>query len=181
MQKLWYPLQLGVCNDLSQNILWDGSGQILEIDMLLYPIWLTGNHKNIFNDARVPWSEYRYYDPRTVGLDFDGMVADIKVMLSLGLWHWSLHHTSPVTLFFFRNNKDVPIWMKKKKTFILSFGIYANHLRSIFHFSQILMPLTSCCKLSLLLPLCKIHPNIFSNIQYLMAGTFEHCFLCLLL
>lgn len=40
---------------------------------------LTGNHKNIFNDARVPWSEYRYYDPRTVGLDFEGMIADIKV------------------------------------------------------------------------------------------------------
>ncbi|XP_047342143.1 aspartate aminotransferase, chloroplastic [Impatiens glandulifera] len=40
------------------------------------PTW--GNHKNIFNDARVPWSEYRYYDPKTVGLDFDGMVSDIK-------------------------------------------------------------------------------------------------------
>ena len=38
-----------------------------------------GNHKNIFNDARVPWSEYRYYDPKTVGLDFEGMIADIKV------------------------------------------------------------------------------------------------------
>ncbi|XP_047339559.1 aspartate aminotransferase, chloroplastic-like [Impatiens glandulifera] len=40
------------------------------------PTW--GNHKNIFNDARVPWSEYRYYDPKTVGLDFDGMMSDIK-------------------------------------------------------------------------------------------------------
>ncbi|MCL7026493.1 hypothetical protein MKW94_022794 [Papaver nudicaule] len=40
------------------------------------PTW--GNHKNIFNDSRVPWSEYRYYDPKTVGLDFDGMIADIK-------------------------------------------------------------------------------------------------------
>lgn len=40
------------------------------------PTW--GNHKNIFNDARVPWSEYRYYDPKTVGLDFDGMILDIK-------------------------------------------------------------------------------------------------------
>ncbi|XP_059461009.1 aspartate aminotransferase P2, mitochondrial [Corylus avellana] len=40
------------------------------------PTW--GNHKNIFNDARVPWSEYRYYDPKTVGLDFEGMLADIK-------------------------------------------------------------------------------------------------------
>lgn len=38
-----------------------------------------GNHKNIFNDARVPWSEYRYYDPKTVGLDFEGMLEDIKV------------------------------------------------------------------------------------------------------
>ncbi|MQM06279.1 hypothetical protein Taro_039100 [Colocasia esculenta] len=40
------------------------------------PSW--GNHKNIFNDARVPWSEYRYYDPRTIGLDFEGMIADVK-------------------------------------------------------------------------------------------------------
>ncbi|QCD99306.1 aspartate aminotransferase [Vigna unguiculata] len=37
-----------------------------------------GNHKNIFNDARVPWSEYRYYEPKTVGLDFEGMIEDIK-------------------------------------------------------------------------------------------------------
>lgn len=39
----------------------------------------SGNHKNIFNDAKVPWSEYRYYDPKTIGLDFEGMIADIKV------------------------------------------------------------------------------------------------------
>nr|CAN64661.1 hypothetical protein VITISV_034785 [Vitis vinifera] len=44
------------------------------------PTW--GNHKNIFNDARVPWSEYRYYDPKTVGLDFDGMISDIKSQFS---------------------------------------------------------------------------------------------------
>ena len=41
--------------------------------------FIAGNHKNIFNDARVPWSEYRYYDPKTVGLDFGGMITDIKV------------------------------------------------------------------------------------------------------
>ncbi|CAN6918788.1 unnamed protein product [Brassica oleracea] len=40
------------------------------------PTW--GNHKNIFNDAKVPWSEYRYYDSKTIGLDFEGMIADIK-------------------------------------------------------------------------------------------------------
>jgi aspartate/tyrosine/aromatic aminotransferase len=38
-----------------------------------------GNHKNIFNDAGVPWKEYRYFDPKTVGLDFEGMVEDIEV------------------------------------------------------------------------------------------------------
>ncbi|EPS60991.1 aspartate aminotransferase, partial [Genlisea aurea] len=44
--------------------------------LLSSPTW--GNHKNIFSDAGVPWSEYRYYDPETVGLDFDGMISDIK-------------------------------------------------------------------------------------------------------
>ncbi|KAG6395617.1 hypothetical protein SASPL_141740 [Salvia splendens] len=44
--------------------------------MISAPTW--GNHKNIFNDAGVPWSEYRYYDPKTVGLDFDGMISDIN-------------------------------------------------------------------------------------------------------
>lgn len=38
-----------------------------------------GNHKNIFNDAGVPWKEYRYFDPKTVGLDFEGMMEDIEV------------------------------------------------------------------------------------------------------
>ncbi|KAF9588577.1 hypothetical protein IFM89_013429 [Coptis chinensis] len=37
-----------------------------------------GNHKNIFNDSRVLWSEYRYYDPKIVGLDFSGMISDVK-------------------------------------------------------------------------------------------------------
>ena len=49
-----------------------------------------GNHKNIFNDARVPWSEYRYYDPKTVGLDFEGMIADIKVPSWLSCTRFSL-------------------------------------------------------------------------------------------
>eukprot|EP00271_Cylindrocystis_brebissonii_P009765 TRINITY_DN24_c0_g1_i1.p1 TRINITY_DN24_c0_g1~~TRINITY_DN24_c0_g1_i1.p1 ORF type:complete len:521 (-),score=112.77 TRINITY_DN24_c0_g1_i1:503-1945(-) len=40
------------------------------------PTW--GNHKNIFSDAGVPWGEYKYFNPATVGLDFEGMIADIK-------------------------------------------------------------------------------------------------------
>lgn len=40
------------------------------------PTW--GNHKNICSDAGVPWAEYRYFNPKTVGLDFEGMVEDLK-------------------------------------------------------------------------------------------------------
>lgn len=40
------------------------------------PTW--GNHKNIFSDAGVPWGEYRYFNPETVGLDFEGMIQDIE-------------------------------------------------------------------------------------------------------
>eukprot|EP00245_Coleochaete_scutata_P001620 TRINITY_DN11_c0_g1_i1.p1 TRINITY_DN11_c0_g1~~TRINITY_DN11_c0_g1_i1.p1 ORF type:complete len:489 (+),score=93.14 TRINITY_DN11_c0_g1_i1:132-1598(+) len=40
------------------------------------PTW--GNHKNICADAGVEWKEYRYFDPKTVGLDFTGMIEDIK-------------------------------------------------------------------------------------------------------
>lgn len=63
---------------------------------------IAGNHKNIFNDAKVPWSEYRYYDPKTVGLDFDGMISDIKVMtiqlyfsfLRCQMWTYLSSHVS---------------------------------------------------------------------------------------
>eukprot|EP00873_Tetraselmis_striata_P039256 jgi/Tetstr1/459520/TSEL_004887.t1 len=40
------------------------------------PTW--GNHRNIFGDAGVEWEYYRYFDPETVGLDYEGMKADIK-------------------------------------------------------------------------------------------------------
>lgn len=40
------------------------------------PTW--GNHKNIFADAGLEWKTYRYFDPKTIGLDFAGMMEDIK-------------------------------------------------------------------------------------------------------
>ena len=40
------------------------------------PTW--PNHKNIFSLAGVDWKMYRYFDPETVGLDFSGMIEDIK-------------------------------------------------------------------------------------------------------
>ena len=40
------------------------------------PTW--GNHKGIFSNAGVKWEFYRYFDPETVGLDFDGLMEDIR-------------------------------------------------------------------------------------------------------
>ena len=40
------------------------------------PTW--GNHRNIFADAGVAWHYYKYYDPETIGLDFDGMKDDLR-------------------------------------------------------------------------------------------------------
>mmetsp|Transcript_42043 Transcript_42043/g.50958 ORF Transcript_42043/g.50958 Transcript_42043/m.50958 type:complete len:427 (+) Transcript_42043:112-1392(+) len=39
------------------------------------PTW--GNHKKIFPNAGVPVMSYRYYDPKTRGLNFEGMCADL--------------------------------------------------------------------------------------------------------
>ena len=40
------------------------------------PTW--PNHKNIFTLAGVKWDTYKYFNPETVGLDFEGMIEDIK-------------------------------------------------------------------------------------------------------
>lgn len=40
------------------------------------PTW--GNHIPIFNDAGLKTPKYRYYHPETVGLDFEGMCADMR-------------------------------------------------------------------------------------------------------
>jgi len=40
------------------------------------PTW--PNHKNIFAAAGVPTKLYKYYDPKLNGIDFNGLVSDIK-------------------------------------------------------------------------------------------------------
>ncbi|RCI14347.1 hypothetical protein L249_6061 [Ophiocordyceps polyrhachis-furcata BCC 54312] len=40
------------------------------------PTW--ANHRAVFSDAGLKVEQYRYYDKNTIGLDFDGMLADIK-------------------------------------------------------------------------------------------------------
>lgn len=34
--------------------------------------------RNIFTDSGVEWKNYRYYDPKTIGLDFEGMTEDLR-------------------------------------------------------------------------------------------------------
>ncbi|KAH9247234.1 hypothetical protein BASA81_015177 [Batrachochytrium salamandrivorans] len=40
------------------------------------PTW--GNHFSIFESSGLPVSEYRYFDKQTLGLDIDGMLADLS-------------------------------------------------------------------------------------------------------
>eukprot|EP00879_Flechtneria_rotunda_P027702 GHRR01029689.1.p1 GENE.GHRR01029689.1~~GHRR01029689.1.p1 ORF type:complete len:346 (+),score=121.14 GHRR01029689.1:119-1156(+) len=40
------------------------------------PTW--GNHRNIFGDEGIKWEYYRYFNPETVGLNFEGLVEDLK-------------------------------------------------------------------------------------------------------
>ncbi|KAI0530041.1 aspartate aminotransferase [Xylaria digitata] len=60
------------------------------------PSW--ANHKAVFNDAGLKVQQYRYYDKNTIGLDFDGMVADIKAAPkgSIFLFHACAHNPTGV-------------------------------------------------------------------------------------
>lgn len=48
------------------------------------PSW--GNHTPIFKDSGLEVKQYRYYDKKTVGLDFQGMIEDIKVCICAVGW-----------------------------------------------------------------------------------------------
>ena len=41
------------------------------------PSW--GNHTPIFRDSGLEVKGYRYFDKKTVGLDFEGLKEDLKV------------------------------------------------------------------------------------------------------
>lgn len=45
------------------------------------PSW--GNHTPIFRDSGLEVRQYKYFDKSTVGLDFEGMKADIRVRILL--------------------------------------------------------------------------------------------------
>ncbi|KAI0466052.1 pyridoxal phosphate-dependent transferase [Xylaria cf. heliscus] len=60
------------------------------------PSW--ANHKAVFNDAGLKVQQYSYYDKNTIGLDFTGMLADIKAAPkgSIFLFHACAHNPTGV-------------------------------------------------------------------------------------
>lgn len=60
------------------------------------PSW--ANHKAVFLDSGLEVKQYRYYNKETIGLDFDGMVEDIKKMPknSMVLLHACAHNPTGV-------------------------------------------------------------------------------------
>jgi len=60
------------------------------------PSW--ANHKAVFSDCGLEVKQYRYYNKDTIGLDFDGMVEDIKNMPkgSVVLLHACAHNPTGV-------------------------------------------------------------------------------------
>lgn len=60
------------------------------------PTW--GNHIPIFKDAGLKVEHYRYYDKKTVGLDFEGMKSDIEKLEngSIVLLHACAHNPTGV-------------------------------------------------------------------------------------
>ncbi|KAF2154306.1 putative aspartate aminotransferase mitochondrial precursor [Myriangium duriaei CBS 260.36] len=60
------------------------------------PSW--ANHKAVFSDSGLEVKQYRYYNKETIGLDFDGMVEDIKKMPkgSIVLLHACAHNPTGV-------------------------------------------------------------------------------------
>lgn len=45
-------------------------------------LWYSGSHHNIWRDAHVPQRTYHYYHPESKGLDFAGLIDDVKVLLT---------------------------------------------------------------------------------------------------
>ena len=80
------------------------------------PTW--GNHYSIAKGARLEIGEYRYYDPKTLGVDFEGMVEDLEKIEdhAIVLFHACAHNPTGVDLDHEQWQKVLEI-VKKKKIF----------------------------------------------------------------
>ena len=80
------------------------------------PTW--GNHYSIAKGAGLEIGEYRYYDPKTLGVDFEGMVEDLEKIEdhAIVLFHACAHNPTGVDLDHEQWQKVLEI-VKKKKIF----------------------------------------------------------------
>ena len=53
-------------------------------NVIYVPVPTWGNHIPIFKDSGLEVRGYRYFDKETVGLDFEGLKADLKVYVFNG-------------------------------------------------------------------------------------------------
>lgn len=60
------------------------------------PSW--ANHKAVFSDSGLEVKQYKYYNKDTIGLDFDGMIADLKAApaKSIVLLHACAHNPTGI-------------------------------------------------------------------------------------
>eukprot|EP00667_Euglena_gracilis_P017712 EG_transcript_18732 len=73
-------------------------GRYLKGAAVYTPVPTWGNHNSIFPQEGIELKHYRYYDPATCGLDFKGMVEDLKAMppRSVVLLHACAHNPTGV-------------------------------------------------------------------------------------
>ena len=78
------------------------------------PTW--GNHYSIAKGAGLEIGEYRYYDPKTLGVDFEGMVEDLEKIEdhAIVLFHACAHNPTGVDLDHEQWQKVLEIVKKKK-------------------------------------------------------------------
>ena len=78
------------------------------------PTW--GNHLAIARGARLEIGEYRYYDPKTLGVDFEGMIQDLENLEehSIVLFHACAHNPTGIDLSHEQWQKVLEIVKKKK-------------------------------------------------------------------
>ncbi|KAG7099270.1 Aspartate aminotransferase, mitochondrial [Marasmius oreades] len=107
------------------------------------PSW--GNHTPIFRDSGFEVRQYRYFDKKTVGLDFEGLKADLKAAPenSIVLLHACAHNPTGVDPTH-EQWKDISDIVKEKKLFPFfdmayqgfATGSIANDAFAVRHFTS---------------------------------------------
>ena len=92
------------------------------------PSW--ANHNAVFKDSGLEVEKYRYYNKDTIGLDFDGMIADLKAApeASIVLLHACAHNPTGIdpTEDQWRQISDVVKEMKHYPFFDMAYQGFAS-------------------------------------------------------